>query len=232
MRVLVVDDNASWRSASHARKHDFEVSVAASAEEDRRVGEGRERHRYGLVLMDWKMDGMDGLTAAEVIRKHPGLVQKPKIIIVTAYGYEEVMRRSEKMGLDGFLLKPVRQSVLFDVIMEAFGKDISRREKPAHEKAADVEALAKIRGARVLLAEDNAINQQVAQEVLERVGLVVSIANNGKEAVAMSKAGVYDVVLMDIQMPEMGGLEATREIRKNGHCKELPIIAMTATPWR
>lgn len=228
MRVLVVDDNASSREILQAMLENmsFEVTVAASAAEG--IAELEKGNPYALVLMDWKMPVMDGFSAAELIRNHPGLAQKPKVIIVTAYGYEEVMRRSEQLGLDGFLLKPVRQSVLFDVIMEAFGKDVPRRVKVARDQAADVEALARIRGARVLLAEDNAINQQVAQEILERAGLVVSLANNGQEAVAMVKTGVYDVVLMDIQMPEMGGFEATREIRKNGHGKELPIIAMTA----
>ena len=95
-------------------------------------------------------------------------------------------------------------------------------------KGSDEEELRKIRGARVLLAEDNEINQQVAKEILEQAGLVVSIANNGKEAVEMVKAGNFEVVLMDIQMPVMGGFEATQEIRKDGRFKDLPIIAMTA----
>jgi signal transduction histidine kinase/DNA-binding response OmpR family regulator/HPt (histidine-containing phosphotransfer) domain-containing protein len=228
MRVLVVDDNESSREILQAllENMSFEVTVAASAAEGIAELEKEAKGRpYQLVVMDWKMPGMDGLTASNVIRNHPALASKPKIIIATAYGREEVMRRSEKMGLDGFVLKPVSQSVLFDAIMEAFGKDVSKRDKPVREKSADVEAQGRIRGAKVLLAEDNAINQQVAQEILENAGLVVSIANNGKEAVEMAKSGDYDVVLMDIQMPEMGGFEATKLIRESS---QLPIIAMTA----
>jgi len=150
------------------------------------------------------------------------------VIIATAYGREEVMQRSGKVGVDGFLLKPVGQSVLFDSIMIAFGREAQEREAIARVSGRDEEGLRKIRGAMVLLAEDNEINQEVAEEILEQAGLVVRIANNGKEAVEMVKAGNFDVVLMDIQMPVMGGLEATQEIRRDERLKDLPIIAMTA----
>ena len=110
----------------------FEVTVAASAEEGIAELEKEAKSRpYRLVLMDWKMPGMDGIKASEVIKKHPSLPQKPKIIIATAYGREEVMQRSEKVGVDGFLLKPVGQSVLFDAIMIAFGKEAPEGEAVA-----------------------------------------------------------------------------------------------------
>jgi len=171
---------------------------------------------------------MDGIKASEVIKSHPHLPEKPKIIIATAYGREEVMQRSEKAGVNGFLLKPVGQSVLFDAIMAAFGKEAREGETVARGRGRDEEELQTIRGARVLLAEDNEINQQVAKEILEQAGLVVSIANNGKEAVEMVRQGNFEVVLMDIQMPVTGGFEATQELRKDGEFKDLPIIAMTA----
>ena len=129
MRVLVVDDNASSREIlqSLLETMSFEVTVAASAEEGIAELEKDAKDRpYKLVVMDWKMPGMDGIKASEVIKRHPSLPQKPKIIIATAYGREEVMQRSEKVGVDGFLLKPVGQSVLFDAIMVAFGKEASR----------------------------------------------------------------------------------------------------------
>jgi two-component system sensor histidine kinase/response regulator len=217
MRVLVVDDNASSREILQTllESMSFEVSVAASAEEGIAELEKEAMGRpYQLVVMDWKMPGMDGIEASKIIKSHPALPEKPKIIIVTAYGREELMLTSEKIGLDGFLLKPVGQSVLFDEIMVAFGKEVSERERRAQMSTGAQDELVQIRGAKVLLAEDNAINQQVAQEILENAGLAVSIANNGKEAVEMVKTGVYDAVLMDIQMPEMGGFEATRLIRE------------------
>ncbi len=244
MRVLVVDDNASSREILQTllESMSFEVAVAASAEEGIAELEKAAKDRpYKLVVMDWKMPGMDGIKASEVIKRHPSLSQKPKIIIATAYGREEVMQRSEKVGVDGFLLKPVGQSVLFDAIMVAFGKEALEVEAVARVRGSDEEGLRKIRGARVLLAEDNEINQQVAKEILEQAGLVVRIANNGQEALDLVRANTFDAVLMDVQMPVMDGYTATREIRKweGGSGKEeggmrkegtssIPIIAMTA----
>ena len=231
MRVLVVDDNASSREILQTllESMSFEVSVAASAQEGIAELEREAKIRpHKLVVMDWKMPGMDGIKASAVIRHHPGIPQIPKIIIVTAYSREEVMQRSEDVGVDGFLLKPVGQSVLFDAIMAAFDKEVSDGECATDGRAARDEKLVNIHGSRVLLVEDNEVNQQVAKEILELAGLVVTIAGNGKEAVEMVKSGDYDAVLMDIQMPVMGGDEATREIRKEELFRELPIIAMTA----
>ena len=231
MRVLVIDDNASSREIlqSLLETMSFEVTVAASAEEGIAELEKEAKIRpYRLVLMDWKMPGMDGIKATELIKNLPTLPQKPKVIIATAYGREEVMQRSEKVGVDGFLLKPVGQSVLFDSIMIALGRGAQERETVKRVSGRNEEELQKICGARVLLAEDNEINQQVAEEILQQAGLVVRSANNGKEAVEMVKAGNFDVVLMDIQMPVMGGFEATQEIRRDERFQDLPIIAMTA----
>ena len=194
MRVLVVDDNASSREILQAllESMSFEVTVAASAEEGIAELEKAAKDRpYKLVVMDWKMPGMDGIKASEVIKRHPSLPQKPKIIIATAYGREEVMQRSEKVGVDGFLLKPVGQSVLFDAIMVAFGKEALEVEAVVRVRGSDEEGLRKIRGARVLLAEDNEINQQVAKEILEQAGLVVRIANNGQEALDLVRTNYF-----------------------------------------
>ena len=251
MRVLVVDDNASSREILQTllESMSFEVTAAASAEEGIAELEKDAKDRpYKLVVMDWKMPGMDGIKASEVIKRHPSLPQKPKIIIATAYGREEVMQRSEKVGVDGFLLKPVGQSVLFDAIMVAFGKEALEVEAVARVRGSDEEELRKIRGARVLLAEDNEINQQVAKEILEQAGLVVRIANNGQEALDLVRTTTFDAVLMDVQMPVMDGYTATRKIREleagswkleagyssasasslRPRASSLPIIAMTA----
>jgi two-component system sensor histidine kinase/response regulator len=231
MRVMVVEDNASSREILQTllESMTFEVSAVASAEEGIAELEKEARARpYKLVVMDWKMPGMDGIKACEVIKKHAGIPAKPKMIIVTAYGREEVMQRSAKVGVDGFLLKPVSQSMLFDAIMVAFDKEVPDRERVVPRRAGTKEDLGRLAGARVLLAEDNEINQQVAQEILEKAGLVVGIADNGEEAVQRVNAEPYDAVLMDIQMPVMGGFEATQEIRKDERFKALPIIAMTA----
>ena len=124
------------------------------------------------------------------------------------------MQQAEQLVLEGFLLKPVNPSLLFDAIMHAMGEDVQKLPLGDHNKEQMADALTNIRGARVLLVEDNEINQQVAQEILESAGLIVSLANNGEEGVNAVKEKHYDVVLMDIQMPVMNGYEAAKRIRK------------------
>ena len=159
------------------------------------------------------MPGIDGIEAASRIKNHPSLSKVPAIILVTAYGREEIMQKAEDSGLDGYLIKPVNASVLFDAVMQAFGEEIPETSRlTRRQKEAD--ALQEIRGARILLVEDNEINQQVAGEILKGAGLIVAIANNGQEAVDAVKETNYDAVLMDVQMPVMDGYEATRRIRK------------------
>jgi len=172
--------------------------------------------------------------------------------MVTAYGREEVMQQAEEIGLEGFLLKPVTPSMLFDAIMQALGKVVPEASRVTQRKEQQAGALENIQGARVLLVEDNEINQQVAREILEGAGLIVMVASNGQEAVDAVKTNSYDAVLMDVQMPVMDGYTATRKIRelqlkaqnpklkatetKDGkegaalslQSPELPIIAMTA----
>ncbi len=252
MRVLVVDDNVTSREILQdiLESFSFDVTLAASGEEGITELENADADQpFELVIMDWKMPGLDGIKASKRIKNHRGLSKIPAIIMVTAYGREDIMQKAEKIGLDGFLIKPVNASVLFDTIMQAFGKELPETSRLA-EKQREAADLGKIRAARILLVEDNPINQQVAQEILESAGFRVSLANNGKEAVAAVQRDDYDAVLMDIQMPVMDGYAATREIRnwefglrnENGMKSDLkseirdpkskiqgvPIIAMTA----
>jgi CheY-like chemotaxis protein len=192
----------------------FEVSLAASGEEGlEEIQKADTDQPYELVLMDWKMPGMDGLEASERIKNHQTLSKIPAIILVTAYGREEIMRQAEQIRLDGFLIKPIGPSVLFDTITHAFGEGITRTPRISGRNE-EIEDLKDIQGAQVLLVEDNEINQQVAKEILAGAGLNVTVANDGQEAVNAVKDSYYDAVLMDIQMPVMDGYEATRRIRK------------------
>ncbi|MFC1857025.1 response regulator [Thermodesulfobacteriota bacterium] len=214
-RVLVVDDNDTSREIFQGilTSMSFDVTLASSGEEG--ISELEEASRdnpYDLVFMDWKMPEMDGIAASKQIRNSQSEIRDVRIILATAYDLEEVMQRTEKLGINGFLLKPVSPSALFDAIMEAFGKGIPKGARTRQEEA--VEGLRQIRGARILLVEDNEINQQVAQEILEGSGFVVEIANDGQEAVTMVSESRYDIVLMDINMPVMDGYTATKEIRK------------------
>jgi CheY-like chemotaxis protein/HPt (histidine-containing phosphotransfer) domain-containing protein len=207
----------------------FEVSLAVSGEEGITELEAASKDKpFELVIMDWQMPGMDGIEASKRIKDHKDLNKIPPIILVTAYGREEVMQQAEEVGLEGFLIKPINPSMLFDSIMQAFGEALPETTRVAQRHEEEAEALKHIQGALVLLVEDNEINQQVAKEILEGAGLNVDLATNGQEAVNAVKESNYDAVLMDVQMPVMDGYTATGEIRKDERFKELPIIAMTA----
>jgi PAS domain S-box-containing protein len=240
IKTLVVDDNATSREIlkDMLESFTFEVTVAASGREGIAELEGADKDKpFDLVVMDWKMPEMDGIEAARQIKNHHGLTKIPAIILVTAYGREELMQQAEQVGLDSFLLKPVSPSVLFDATMQAFGQAAPEDSRAGRRGQKESEVLKHIQGAHVLLVEDNEINQQVASEILQGAGLKVSLATNGQEAINAIQENEFDAVLMDIQMPVMDGYTATREIRNlkstrlsssQAEIRNVPIIAMTA----
>jgi two-component system sensor histidine kinase/response regulator len=169
---------------------------------------------------------MDGLQASRNIKGDETLSHRSAIVLVTAFGGEDVREEAERLGLEGFLLKPVTRSMIVDTLINIFaaGADLTHRSPESGHTPT-------LRGARILLTEDNEINQQIAVELLESAGATVTVANNGREAIAMVTAQTpppFDVVLMDLQMPEMDGYQATAALRANPRLVSLPIIAMTA----
>ncbi|NDV27472.1 response regulator [Desulfovibrio sp. JC010] len=229
LKVLIVDDNDSAREIMRETLESlsFNVTAANSGEEALSILSANGGDPYKLLILDWKMPGMDGIDLTVNIRKNP-FVRKIPIIMMTAFGREEIMIRAEKAGVNAFLIKPVKQSMLFDMIMNVF--DRKRDDVPALPVVScDTEEFSrKLAGASVLLVEDNAINRNVAREILECVGINVKTVVNGLEAVVEAKEHPYDAVLMDVQMPVMDGLESTAEMRKLEKLCNLPIIAMTA----
>jgi len=217
MKVLVVDDNATSRDIFQdmLESFSFDVTLATSGREGLAELEKASPDRpFDIVIMDWKMPGMDGIEATRLIKSHKDLSKIPAVIMVTAFGREEVMQQAQQVGLEGFLLKPVNASMLFDTIMQAFGLETNAAPRVTQKNEQQAEALEKIQGARVLLVEDNEINQQVAREILEGAGLNVTVVTNGQEAVDAVQVNAYDAVLMDVQMPVMDGYTATRKIRE------------------
>ncbi|MBU2547046.1 MAG: response regulator [Proteobacteria bacterium] len=232
-RALVVDDNATAREILEDALASFRfdvTAVASGAEALVELDRASQSRPYALVLMDWKMPGMDGIETARLIQANTRLSRIPKILMVTAYGREEVMQRARAAGLDGFLIKPVSVSILFNSVMDLLGYEARLKPRSPVQPLTENDGLRKIRGARVLVVEDNQINQQVARELLEQAGLIVDVADNGLEGVEAVAGSDYDLVLMDIQMPGRDGFETTRIIRNSGKpgVEDLPIVAMTA----
>ncbi|MBI2769723.1 MAG: response regulator [Burkholderiales bacterium] len=235
-RALVVDDSFHARAAIVDMLHGmtFDVTEASTGYEaiDKVRGAAIENRPYDIVYLDWRMQGLDGMDTARRI-KALGLALPPILMMVSAYGREEMLREAEGIGIDTVLVKPVSPSTLFDTTMDVLGPRrqvaaAARELAPAADTFAPPECLQVIRGARILLVEDNDINQMVAREMLEDAGLVVEVADNGKIALEKVQASYYDLVFMDMQMPVMDGVTATREIRRITRLAQMPIIAMTA----
>lgn len=229
-RVLIVDDNDSAREvlSTTLNIHGFNVQAVASAEEALLVlaVAARGNVAFDLVVMDWRMPDMDGVEAAYRIKADTRLSPKPAILMITASGREEVMHLVDQIGIDDFLIKPVSESTLIETISTVLSRKAGINT--ANHRYEQFEKPAHLVGRRVLVVEDIAINQELIQEFLTELGMFVDIAENGKEGVARATSDIYDIVLMDIQMPEMDGFNATRLIREKLGSNDLPIIAMTA----
>ena len=228
--VLIVDDNATNRlileevfTNWHMRPVAVESGASALGilEESLRV-----EQPFAIVLLDGHMPGMDGFQVAERIsqdRRYAGI----KLVMLTSAGQPEDIARCRKLGISGYLTKPIKQSELFDVIVSAIGQPVGERHRsPKRRKRWQPGQ----RGLQVLVAEDNQVNQLVATRIFEKLGHRVTVVSNGCEALAAVQARKFDLIAMDVQMPEMDGLDATTAIRawEKAAGTHVPIIAMTA----
>jgi signal transduction histidine kinase/DNA-binding response OmpR family regulator len=232
-RVLAIDDNSHARTVLSGMLLNlgFIVDEAPSGQEgiEMVVEADKVGCPYEIAFIDWQMPGLDGIETGKRIRGLR-LARPPHLVMVTAYGREDVLKLAEESNFENVLIKPVTSSILLDTAMSAIGlsrepTDSAVTETNEHRLPFDTDRL---RGARVLLAEDNKINQVVAIGLLEDVEIVVDLAENGEVAVQKVRENNYDVVLMDVQMPVMDGMEATQVIRSDSRFQMLPIIAMTA----
>jgi len=229
-RVLVVDDNASARHTLSEMLTEMGFRVLSTESGVMAIGALRDANVAGtpfdVVLLDWQMPGMDGIETAKLIKRgHAGKV--PRMALVTAYGHDNLLADASDTGLEAVLVKPVSPSTLFDAMGKLLSNTQGEVESMPDDGAVE-DAMATIRGARILLAEDNELNQQVATELLTDAGLLVDIADNGQIAVARVQTADYDLVLMDMQMPVLDGVSAARAIRDLPGKGDLPIVAMTA----
>ncbi|MBK1648710.1 hybrid sensor histidine kinase/response regulator [Rhabdochromatium marinum] len=231
LRVLVVEDNATSREMLVAQIESFQMQATAVASGEQALAVLTEPGQvFDLVLLDWKMPGLNGLETAVHIRQDLELPRTPVVCMVSAYAREDLLQQSERSVLDAFLHKPVNQSFLFDTIVSLFGhQEAATTTRPIQLAAqASDQPPPDLSGYRVLLAEDIEMNRLVALEWLNAAKLDTDIAENGLQALNKAREEHYDLVLMDIQMPELDGLEATRRMRAEFPEPRVPVIAMTA----
>ena len=232
VHALVVDDNPVAREILADSLSGVVASVDAVTSGAEALAAIRQHNAdgavpYDVVFMDWRMPGMDGLETTRRLRAETELGSQPAVVMVTAFSGEEVREAAGMLNLDGYLVKPVTASMVIDTLVELFA---SEGRSAVHGAAVIDQDIGRCAGVRILLTEDNEINQQIATELLEGAGAHVTVANNGREAVTILDATptAFDMVFMDLQMPEMDGHQATLVIRNDARFTTLPIIAMTA----
>ncbi len=231
LRVLVVDDN--WNDLLFIREilSGMGVRVEAVTSGAEALGKLRAQAAAGspfhLVLLDVYMPGQSGIEITQQIRQDPALTEA-RVILITAFDRDSVSQSGRQAGAAALLAKPLKQSELFDLITGLFRHSL----RPVQRPLSPAGGTRRLDGVKLLLAEDNPINQEVASEILRGLGAQVSVAANGAQAVEMVAQGEYQAVLMDVQMPQMDGYEATQAIRRDGRFAALPIIAMTANAMK
>ncbi len=227
-KVLLVEDNHSSRSIfkKMLESFGFEVIACESGAQALKATEGGG-NGFDLIILDWMMPGMDGITLARELRHLHGLADVP-VLMITAFGRDEQRQKAKEAGIDRFLTKPLKRSQLHDTIIDIFA---DRSPEVFTVAPGDSEDFS-LAGCRVLVVEDNHINRQVAKELLKSFNMLCDTADNGAEAIKAVQRQSYDAVLMDIQMPELDGHEATRCIRRLPGMDRLPIIALTAYATR
>lgn len=228
LRILIADDNASARQifTQMLANLGFDCQAVESGEAALRELQAAEDAGlpYGLCILDWKMPGMDGAETLQHLRRNKVLQQLPAIMMTTAYDTSALQAALGEVAADAYLGKPVTPSSLFDSIAEA----LHQLNPAALRRGTLVHPGAQMTGCRVLLVEDNPVNQELAEQLLQAAGIVVTTASNGQEALACLEDEKFDAVLMDCQMPVMDGFEATRRLRADPRFSDLPVIAVTA----
>jgi PAS domain S-box-containing protein len=229
LRVLAADDSGTSRAILMACLQSFRFDAEAASSGRAALAALREaaadKRPFRVVLLDWRMPDLGGEELVREVRAL-NLQPPPALVVVSGHTREELATRAEALDLDGVVNKPFNASFLLETILQAVGVSGAVPELPPADEAPALQP-GRLTGSRVLVVEDNAMNQQVVRELLERAGAAVTLAGNGREALAHAGARDYDLILMDLQMPEVGGIEAAETLRATG-CA-VPIVAMTAS---
>ena len=224
--ALIVDDNLNSRAVLEQLLSAWEIKASSAAS----AGEAlsmlaaplQQSFPYQLLVIDSRMPGMDGFDLAAKIAHTPS--KTAVVMMLTSDDYNSAVQRCRELGINSYLIKPVKQCELLAAICRAIAPEAELAMVQPREQGSSAARF------RILLAEDNLVNQRLAVGLLEKMGHQITVAQNGREALDLLQHGAFDLVLMDVQMPEMDGFAATRELRKReqGQQRHIPVIAMTA----
>lgn len=232
LRVLVVDDNDTSRTILSKIISKFTQSVDEASNGKRAIELIQEKELtdsgFDLMLIDWKMKGMDGIMTIKTIQEDPDIKYQPNVIMITAHGVEDASSMAQDVTIGHFLTKPVTFDKVYDAIETIMGSRPAKEVVTEHKSDDDALDLSPLNGAEVLLVEDNDINQELALDLLNSIGINATLAENGREALQALEKQDFDGILMDCQMPVMDGYEASKKIREQEKFKTIPIIALTA----
>lgn len=235
-KVLIVDDNQSWHEILENTLTMFHIEVEHAYSADEAIQKAYECERaFDLILMDWNMPQIDGIEATKMLYEMCGGCSKksvctrelpPTVVMISSFRQESIVKSAKEVGIDIFLQKPINPSLLNDILSELFLADVKHNSLNQIKYYTIQEDLQRLNGSKILLVEDNAINQEIIIGLLGGSTIVIDIANNGQEAVEIFDKNRYDLILMDLQMPIMDGYEATKKIRESD--ATIPIIALSA----
>ncbi|AET69921.1 signal transduction histidine kinase [Desulfosporosinus orientis DSM 765] len=229
-KALIIDHNKTSLTILERMLRSFSLEVTALNDPFEAL-ERLHRECFDLLVIDFNLPELPGIEFYKRIIANPDIAL-PKTIFVSAIGRETHYHQVKQLGVRNFLVKPINQSLMFDAIMNALNGTALHQGEVIHDEANSRKHRGELADKRVLVVEDNDINQLVAKDMLEQAGMLVSIANNGEEAIKYVHANKFAAVLMDVQMPVMDGYKATEILRKTYSSSELPIIAMTANALR
>ncbi len=232
LKVLIVDDNDTSRKILSKILNRFCYSVEEASNGQRAIELVQEKEQKGsmfdFILIDWKMKGMDGIMTIKSIQENSNVTHQPNVIMITAHGVDDASSVAHHVQIDHFLTKPVTFDRLYGAIANTMGLHSTKADAVKPKPINDHPEISRLYGAHILLVEDNELNQELAIDLLNSVGISVTLANNGLEALQAVQDANFDGILMDCQMPVMDGYKATEKIREQEEFKSIPIIALTA----
>ncbi len=229
LRALIIDDSSTSRYilSTALESFSFKTNIASTVLEgiDQIEDAYSRNEQYDLILIDYKMPGIDGINGTRLLKERAHN-RAPVIIMVTAYGKDDVKKKAIDAGADGFLVKPVNHSVLYNTIIDILYSNNNFNSPLSDKRAPVIDNSDALRGARVLVVEDNRINQIVVCGLLEEIGIMCRVASDGQECLKIAESDKFDLILMDIQMPLLDGYTATSILR--GYGNSTPVIGVTA----